>query len=243
MRTPGFKTKTTLRMPGASPATRVMPFYWLADCSGSMAEEGKMSSLNTAIQEALPPFRLAAEGVGNVRVTLRTLCFGTEVAWADDGPTPLADFRWGNLAAQPHDLTSLGAALTELAREFETTTFQDNYSGPVIVLVSDGLPTDDWQAGLDRMLATEPGQNATKIAIGIGSSPEDQMLAAFMGDPQARVLRAHNSQELADFIHWVTVTLTLTVAQQKGTAYADLVGDNVGLTQKLGERYAPTVWK
>ena len=43
----------TLR-PGGELATRPLHFIWIADCSGSMAVDGKIQSLNTAIKEAIP---------------------------------------------------------------------------------------------------------------------------------------------------------------------------------------------
>ena len=40
--------------PGGAMASRPLHFIWMVDCSGSMAADGKVQSLNSAIREALP---------------------------------------------------------------------------------------------------------------------------------------------------------------------------------------------
>ena len=41
------------KRPGGELAARPLHFIWIADCSGSMAVDGKIQSLNTAIREAI----------------------------------------------------------------------------------------------------------------------------------------------------------------------------------------------
>ena len=47
--------------PGGELATRPLHFIWIADCSGSMAVDGKIQSLNTAIKEAIPNMQQVAD--------------------------------------------------------------------------------------------------------------------------------------------------------------------------------------
>ena len=39
---------------GGELSTRPLHFIWIADCSGSMATDGKIQSINNAISETLP---------------------------------------------------------------------------------------------------------------------------------------------------------------------------------------------
>jgi hypothetical protein len=47
--------------PGGPLATRPLHFIWIADCSGSMAHDGKIQALNTAIRDTIPHMRRVAE--------------------------------------------------------------------------------------------------------------------------------------------------------------------------------------
>ena len=48
--------------PGGAYAGRPLNIIWMLDCSGSMAEGGKIEALNNAIREVIPAMRKAAEG-------------------------------------------------------------------------------------------------------------------------------------------------------------------------------------
>ena len=46
--------------PGALTGRRALHFFLLMDCSGSMAADGKMQALNTAVREMLPHLELVS---------------------------------------------------------------------------------------------------------------------------------------------------------------------------------------
>ena len=73
--------------PGGELATRPLHFIWIADCSGSMAVDGKIQSLNTAIKEAIPnmqdvadenPERAGARARGQVFRRRAVACVATD---------------------------------------------------------------------------------------------------------------------------------------------------------------------
>jgi len=49
------------KRPGGELATRPLHFIWICDCSGSMAVDAKIQSLNTAIREAIPHMQGVAD--------------------------------------------------------------------------------------------------------------------------------------------------------------------------------------
>src|SRR2546429_1947541 len=95
--------------PGGPLASRPLHFIWIADCSGSMASDGRVRALNTAIRETLPHLREVAAGNPNADVLMRVLRFATGASWHVGEATPVDDYRHDDLVAG--GVTDLGAAL------------------------------------------------------------------------------------------------------------------------------------
>ncbi|WP_232471276.1 vWA domain-containing protein [Pseudomonas aeruginosa] len=57
---------------------------------------------------------------------------------------------------------------------------------PVIVLVSDGHPTDDWQGSFARLANGERSSKATRFAMAIGADADESMLGDFANDRRHR---------------------------------------------------------
>src|SRR5258705_10571162 len=136
--------------PGGRLATRPLHFFWVADCSGSMAADGKIQALNNAIRETLPHLREVASENPFAETLVRVIAFSTGVHWHIARPTPVDELRWTDL--QPGGFTDLGAALTELAAALQVPPMSERALPPAIVLISDGQPTDDFDAGLAALL-------------------------------------------------------------------------------------------
>ena len=79
---------------------------------------------------------------------------------------------------------------------------------PVLVLVSDGLPTDDWEQSLDGLCKSERGQKATRFAMAIGADADVEMLRRFANDPESPVFKAHEARDIHRFFRAVTMSVT-----------------------------------
>src|SRR4051795_12810188 len=77
------------KRPGGPLASRPLHFIWIADCSGSMAGDGRIQALNTAIRETLPHLREVATGNPNADVLMRVIRFATGASWHVGEPTPV----------------------------------------------------------------------------------------------------------------------------------------------------------
>ena len=86
--------------PGGEYAGRPLHIVWLLDCSGSMAEGGKIEALNNAIREVIPAMKKAAEGNPEVQFFIRAMRFSSGAAWHEARPTPLGEFKWVDLQAE-----------------------------------------------------------------------------------------------------------------------------------------------
>lgn len=89
----------------------------------------------------------------------------------------------------------------------------------MIVLISDGQPTDDWQGALKRFNASPFGRKPSRTvraAIGIGSDGDTEVLSSFTGNPET-VLQADTSIQLLTFLKWATVKLSEHSSQGRST--------------------------
>jgi uncharacterized protein YegL len=186
-------------------AAQPMHFIWLIDCSGSMALEGKIESLNTAIAEAIEPLRDASESNPSVEILMRVIRFSKGARWHVQQPTPLSQFNWTSVKVErPDDPTDLGSALNLLAPELMSPPMPKHAHRPHIVLVSDGMPSDDWRGGLAAMNASPWGANAMRLAIAIGRDAQLPVLQKFIGNPELRPMQANTPEMLAAHIRWAS---------------------------------------
>ena len=183
---------------------RPLPVILLADVSGSMDTAGKIDALNSAVAEMQTVF--AEEDDGRAEIHLAIVTFGGKAA-IHVQLTPAGDVQWSPMQAS--GMTPLGAALdivTDLIEDRERVP--SRAYRPTVVLVSDGLPNDEWQGPLKRMLDSERVAKAQRFALGIGADADHQMLRTFLDDPDGRVFEAHEAREIRKFFQWVTMSVT-----------------------------------
>jgi uncharacterized protein YegL len=123
--------------------------------------------------------------------------------------TPAAEVSWTPLEARGR--TPLGAAL-DLAREVleQPEALPAKPFRSAIVLVSDGVPNDEWEQPLADLLASERGSKSLRIAVGIGTdiTAQAQQVLEEFSTPGVEVLRADQVGELPNLFDWVTETVT-----------------------------------
>lgn len=189
-------------LPGGRMAYRPVHFFWLLDCSFSMSINGKMGELNFAVQEAIPEMRQAASENASAQLLVRVITFSTGAQWHVRIPTPVEQFEWSEVTSD--GVTDLGAALRMAARELQTPPMPERAMQPVLALVSDGLPTDDWRSGLNAIDNTPWGPKAIRVAVSIGRDADKAMLKEFLANPELEPLQADNPTQLARAIRWTS---------------------------------------
>jgi uncharacterized protein YegL len=217
-----------IRRPGGELATRPLHLIWIADCSGSMSIDGKIQALNTAIREAIPHMQGVANENPNAAVLVRALKFSTGAQWHIGQPTPATDFKWVDLAA--HGVTDMGQALSMVAAELKIPPMSDRALPPVLVLISDGQPTDDFTSGLKELLEQPWGRKAVRLAIAIGEDADLEVLQKFISNPELKPLQANNPEALVEHIKWVSTAVLKSVSSppsQTGSASAPNSNVNV----------------
>lgn len=183
---------------------RPLPVILMADVSGSMAADGKIDALNSAVTEMQAAF--AEEEDGRAEIHLAVVTFGGAAA-LHTPLTPASKAKWTPMSAGGQ--TPMGAALnlvTDLVEDRDRVP--SRAYRPTIVLVSDGLPNDEWEGPLKRLLGSERAAKAQRFALAIGADADHGVLRKFLDDPEGRVFEAHEAREIRKFFRWVTMSVT-----------------------------------
>lgn len=232
------KTMTLKKRPGGELATRPLHFIWIADCSGSMMGE-KIGQLNFAIREAIPAMQSVARENVNAQVLVRAVSFSTGAQWCIAQPTPVDDFKWTDLRAD--GVTDMGKALSLVAEQLRIPPMTDRALPPVLVLVSDGQPTDNFNQGLSELMALPWGKRAVRMAIAIGHDADSDVLQKFVGNPEIKVMHANNSETLVKYVRWVS-TVVLQAASSPASQTKDVTQSGNVIPQPVIDIDADDVW-
>lgn len=186
-------------------ARKTMVLFFLVDTSGSMYGE-KIGSLNDAIRETVPDLKDLSQSNPDAAIKIAVMQFDTNIRWLYPQPIDSEQFRWNDL--QAGGLTELGAALLELNGKLSKTQFMQEAAGsyaPVLILLSDGGPTDNFDSALEVIKKNAWFKHAIKIAIAIGNDADKNVLAQFTGNSES-VIEVHNKSALKAIIRFVSVT-------------------------------------
>jgi uncharacterized protein YegL len=214
------------RRPGGRMASRPLHFIWLADGSGSMRVDGKIQALNHAIREAVPHMRMVAQENPHAAVFVNAICFADEARWIEDKLTPVSEYRWQDIEAR--GATALGETLAMLGEALQPPLMTDRALPPILALVTDGLPTDDFQAGLNHLLSKPWGRQALRVVVAIGedsaSTGASEVFRAFIANDALKPLHANNPEALADQIRWVATAVLQSISSPAGSMADPLLG-------------------
>jgi len=195
----------------AAATPRPLPVIVLADVSGSMNEEGKIEALNMAIKEMVSTFSKESRLRAEIQVGLITFGGTAQMHLPLVAANNVSGF--GELKAG--GVTPMGAAF-DLARKLleDKDRIPSRAYRPVLILLSDGQPTDDWEAPFKVLCESERAQKASRIAMAIGPGADEAMLREFANDAEAPIFRAHNGRDIHRFFRAVTMSVTTRSASQ-----------------------------
>jgi uncharacterized protein YegL len=192
----------TEKRPGGKFSTRPLHFIWICDCSGSMSTHGKIQALNNAIRQVIPLMQNVADNNPNIQLLVRALQFSNGAQWLIEQSTPIEQFEWIDLLAD--GLTDMGKAFSLIAEQLTIEAIGDRALAPVLILISDGQPTDDFNAGLQVLMKQPWGQKAVRLAIAMGQDADHGVLQKFIGNPELKVFSANNADSLLHYIKWAS---------------------------------------
>jgi len=227
----------TIRRPGGEMANRPLHFIWILDCSGSMAGP-KIQQLNFAIRECIPAMQDEAKQNPECQMLIRVLTFSSGARWHIGQPTPIADFKWTDVQAEA--VTDMGQALELASAALSMDAMGDRALPPVLVLISDGQPTDDFQGGLKKLMDNQWGKKSVRIAIGLGDDADYDILNQFIAHPEFKALRADNAPTLVKYIKWVSTAVVKSASTPASQVHAPQTGTPVNVQIPTPPTATPT---
>ena len=226
--------------PGGELAVRPVHFFFLLDTSGSMSVGGKIQSLNRAVREAIPHMRKVASENSNSRILVRVVTFGSTARWHTAIQTPIENFTFKDVSAGGS--TEMGAALRLVAEQLRMPPMERRAFPPVLLLISDGRPTDDFDTALHELLSLPWGKMSVRTAIGIGKDADYRILNKFISDPEIPVLEASNPEQLVRFIRFNSVTALMSASSPATQVVSGIAEGNTTPVVQTFDVDEPIVW-
>ena len=223
-----------------APAAKSLPVFLLLDVSGSMNEivdpenvrrtgktvfsDGQSWEL---VEGGVPKIKVLNDAVGKMidsfsaEERLETEFLVSIIAFGDNviehlPPTRASSVVWTNITADGS--TSMGAAFTHTKRMIEDRSIVPSRSfSPIVVLVSDGQPTDAWEQPLDSLISEGRSSKCCFMTMGIGKNVDMQVLEHFISrTPELKgangisirntVFLAEDADRIYEFFRMVTMS-------------------------------------
>lgn len=180
---------------------RRLPVYLLLDTSGSMSGE-PIEAVKNGVQVMISSLRQNPQAIETAFISVITF---DSVAQQIIPLTDLASFQMIDIKAT--GTTSLGEALKLVSscidREVaKTTTEQKGDWKPLVFIMTDGIPTDNWQSGLQEF---QKRKIAFVVACAAGRGADTNILKQITNNVVS--LDTADTQSISQFFTWVTASI------------------------------------
>jgi uncharacterized protein YegL len=180
---------------------RRLPVYLLLDTSGSMNGE-PIEAVKNGVQVMISSLRQNPQAIETAFISIITF----DSAARQIVPlTDLASFQMVDIKAT--GTTALGEALHLLSRCIDTevnktTTEQKGDWKPLVFIMTDGVPTDDWQKGMEEF---RKRKTAMTVACAAGSKADAATLKQLTGNVVS--LDTADAHTIGKFFAWVSASI------------------------------------
>jgi len=191
------------------PTAKPLPVVLILDVSGSM-HGTKLQNLNAAVKDMLETFRGTENSEIEIHVAI--IVFGAEVK-LHQALASASAIKWHDLSASGG--TPLGTAFTMAKAMIEDKDVMPSRAyRPTVVLVSDGMPTDDWEEPLRAFISDGRSAKCDRMAMAIGADADEVVLGKFNEGTKNSLFYAENAKQLRDFFKFFTMSVTIRTKSQ-----------------------------
>lgn len=205
---------------------RALNIFYVLDTSGSM-EGTPIGMLNSAMEETVDILKNIAKSNSDALLKIAVLEFNSGCNWVTPyGPEETDDFFWRPL--KEGGFTEMGSALKELNSKLDKDEYLKSMTGaylPVIIFMTDGIPTDDYMKELEKIRLNKWYHRATKIGFAIGEEADKEAIAQIVGNTEAVVATA-DLELFARLIKLVSTTASMVVSTSSTTG-EDVQGGDI----------------
>jgi uncharacterized protein YegL len=190
---------------------RALPVIIAIDRSASMKTDGKIEALNIALKNFIDSVKDEDSAKAEIQIALYS--FGDENATCD---LPLSPIALASIPPdyQAHGKTPMGSAFNKLKELIEDKSLIPPRSyKPTIVLLTDGIPTDNWESPMSALINEGRSSKAFRIAMAIGDDADRNMLSKFVSSPEYLVT-GENARDIRKFFRFVTMSVTQRMKSQ-----------------------------
>ena len=188
--------------------------FYLLDVSGSMKGTA-IAQLNQGIRSTMDALRQKLGDSNDAHLSISIMRFSTEAAWITGTPESRFSEYIEDFVDIPDleagGMTYLGSALRLLESGLSRNSMLYSPTGnrrPIIIIMTDGLPNDDWQSAMKSIQQNHWFQQSTKIGIALGDQADENMLAELVGSPEG-VVRVTDISLFAQMLVNVSVSSSL----------------------------------
>lgn len=183
---------------------RRLPVYLLLDTSGSMSGE-PIEAVKNGVQVMISSLRQNPQAIETAFLSVITF---DSVAQQLIPLTDLASFQMLDIRAT--GTTALGEALRLVSNKIDlevakTTSEQKGDWKPLVFIMTDGIPTDDWQSGL---MEFKRRKVAFTVACAAGSGADTSILKQITDNVVS--LDTADTHTIGKFFQWVTASIGVT---------------------------------
>lgn len=188
-----------------APEAKKLPVILLLDVSGSMSG-AKIDSLYDATIDMIETFAAAQAKEQIIDVSIIT--FGNSVD-LHTRYTPVRDLQAKGINKfKAAGMTPMGTAL-RMAKDMidDKNETPSRIYRPAVVLVSDGVPNDDWKGPMDKFINDGRSAKCQRFAVAIGNDADRSVLERFTQDLNA-VLFAEDAKDISEQFKTISMSIS-----------------------------------